>query len=87
VTALSIRYMNITLARREQEGIMTTPTQESCYYYVERKAKRNKNGREHWIFVKAFWSTPTRAEEFFNKNYQDGQHRLRVIISPAAPQP
>jgi hypothetical protein len=86
MTALSIRYMRMTLARREQEGIMSAPSkerEESRYYFVERKAKRRK---DKWIVVRSFWSTPARAEEFFNTNYQDGQHRLREIISPAASQ-
>ena len=79
MTALSIRYMRMTLARREQEGIMTTPSkeqEESRYWYVERKAKR---GKDKWVLVRAFWATEHRANEFFNSNYQADTYRLRQI--------
>lgn len=85
--SLAYRNMNFTLARRDQQGLMSLPegeTEPSRYYYVERKSKK---GKDKWIFVRSFWSTPRRAQDSFNSNYQDGQHRLREIsISPSVPQ-
>ncbi len=88
MTALSIRHMRFTLARRAQEGTMeTNPSDErSHYWWIEYKARRKKNGEANWIFVRDLQATKKEAAEIFCKHFRnrDVKYRLRHLMEYGA---
>jgi len=59
------------------------PVERSHYWHVERLAKRKKNGRKNWIFVRELWATKSEAAETFCKHFRDGDttYRLRHMTA------
>ena len=80
MTALSIRNMNFTLARRAQEGTMETKPSDdhSHYWFIERKALRKKNGKANWIFVRDFMATKREAADLFVRLYSNRIEKFRL---------
>lgn len=90
MTALSIRNMRFTLNEREQAlwrledaacASQAPEPEPSCYWHIERRSKSRK---DTWIFVRDFWATKAKAEEFYSQNYQNQQpeHRLVCKYNP-----
>lgn len=83
MTALSIRSMNFTLARREQQGEMATiqdNTEKVHYWWVERKALRGNT----WSKVTEGFLTKSDAAKLWNKHFRnrtDRKYRLRHILT------
>jgi hypothetical protein len=81
---LSIRHMQFTMARREQGDSgepIPTPDEAVKYWWIERRNKRSKI--EIWLFVKAFWATEIKANQYFQSVYPENQqraYRLREIL-------
>ncbi len=89
MSALSIRHMKFALReieaaqeKKEAAEYARRPADapRSHYWWIERKAKRNKNGKTNWIFVRDYFGTKSEAAEFFRKYFQnrsDGTFRLK----------
>lgn len=82
MTALSIRHMNMTLARREQDSSMEpllADREKSHYWFIERKSKAGRGKSDEWVFVRDFMGSKREAAELFVKNYRHsklGKFRL-----------
>lgn len=94
MTALSIRHMNFTLqtmehieAQKQAEWYASLSAAEkankSHYWWIERKARRKKNGKVNWIFVRDLQATKKEAAEIFCKHFRnsDVKHRLRHLLA------
>ena len=88
--ALSILHMHFTMTEMERirdiqlaEAYASRPAdaETTHYWHIERKAKRKKNGKTNWIFVKHFYGTKSEAAEMFRKHYQGQGYRLRHILT------
>ena len=90
--ALSILHMHMTM--REQERIQAerdaaayarlTDAEKAetvHYWHIERRAKRKKNGKVNWIFVRELFAAKTDAAEIFVKHYRGRGYRLHHIYS------
>lgn len=83
MTALSIRNMNYTLARRSQEGEMATrsaaDSERAQLWVFERK---NNRGNKWSTVGRSFLATKSRAGELWIRHFKsrtDGKYRLRRI--------
>lgn len=76
---LSIRNMNFTLARREQEGlspVFPETRERSHYWFIERKSKIDKS---KWVFVRDAIATKSEIVQIWNRHYRNsslGKYRL-----------
>lgn len=83
MTALSIRNMNVTLVAMEQavDAVMKLEprSKDPVYYWsIYRKVLRGKGKYgDGWKFVRDYFGTKAQVAGLWNKNYRDGNHRLR----------
>ena len=94
MTDLRIRHMNFTLqtmehieAQKQAAWYASLPAEQKAdrahYWWIERKARRKKNGKANWIFVRDLVATKSAAADVFCKNFRnrDTKYRLRHLLA------